>query len=265
MKNIFKLLLLCSFLVCPPLWASEDDSAESQGEERWFQVELLIYKQKSEANNLVSEVWPHDISLSYPDTWVRLKTADEYIANPRPHPVLAKWLTRVQKGPYTPFVLQNDSAKTFSKAAKQIQRYEGEVLLHQVWWQPLIQNDPEESPGILIRAGKSLGDHYELEGSIQFKLLRYLHIQPRLWLTEFSPDTLGASDPLISTWPALPLAPDQEQEQDQTSMLPTPLRIQQIVTIQQSRRMRSNETHFIDHPKLGILVRLTPYTEKPKP
>lgn len=35
--------------------------------------------------------------------------------------------------------------------------------------------------------------------------------------------------------------------------------VTQIVTLQQQRRMRSGELHYIDHPKLGLLVKVTPY------
>jgi hypothetical protein len=34
------------------------------------------------------------------------------------------------------------------------------------------------------------------------------------------------------------------------------------VLMQQSRRMRSNELHYLDHPLLGIVVKLTPLDEE---
>lgn len=48
---------------------------------------------------------------------------------------------------------------------------------------------------------------------------------------------------------------------DQAPQLNTssPYLINQIVTLNQSRRMRSDETHYIDHPKVGLLIRVTPY------
>tara|TARA_R110002110_G_scaffold66978_1_gene183121 strand:- start:219214 stop:220080 length:867 start_codon:yes stop_codon:yes gene_type:complete len=33
------------------------------------------------------------------------------------------------------------------------------------------------------------------------------------------------------------------------------------ILLQQKRRMRSNEIHYIDHPKLGLLIKFTPLTE----
>lgn len=41
-----------------------------------------------------------------------------------------------------------------------------------------------------------------------------------------------------------------------------PYVIRQIVTIKQKRRMRSGELHYIDHPRLGILLRIDPYQPK---
>ncbi len=38
-----------------------------------------------------------------------------------------------------------------------------------------------------------------------------------------------------------------------------PFKPRQIVLMQQKRRMRSGETHYIDHPYLGLLILITPY------
>jgi|GEM_PF-905990 len=39
--------------------------------------------------------------------------------------------------------------------------------------------------------------------------------------------------------------------------------IKNITTLNQTRRMRSNEIHYIDHPKLGVIINMTRY-ERPK-
>ena len=39
---------------------------------------------------------------------------------------------------------------------------------------------------------------------------------------------------------------------------PAPYRVNQIVTLKQARRMRSTELHYLDHPRLGLLIRVTP-------
>lgn len=272
MRKVQVLFLSLLLLSSKSLLASEDFPelvGSSGSSERWYRVELLIYKQKSVAGT-VEEVWPYEISLSYPDNWVKLKNQEEYIANPYPHPVLASWLSRIKTSPYTPFVLQGESTKSFSKTAKQIERSEEGVLFHGVWWQPFIQNDTRETPAILIKAGKQYGDHAELEGSVSFKLSRYLHISTNLWLSEFAAPAPDSADaPVRSPWPALPPSPDQPVLSDASDVtLPLEPVIaeshlpSQVILIKQARRMRSEETHYIDHPKLGIIVRITPQPEK---
>lgn len=74
-------------------------------------------------------------------------------------------------------------------------------------------------PALLIAAGEP-----ELRGTLRFSLARFLHVQPNLWFT--TENDLGE---------------------------------RYHVPVQQSRRMRSEETHYIDHPLFGIVVRITPW------
>ncbi|MCC1496279.1 CsiV family protein [Alcanivorax sp. 1008] len=65
---------------------------------------------------------------------------------------------------------------------------------------------------------------HELQGALRFHLSRYLHIEPILW---FGSDTAEGQ----RVW----------------------------VKIDQKRRMRSEELHYLDHPLFGLLVRITPW------
>ncbi len=58
-----------------------------------------------------------------------------------------------------------------------------------------------------------------------------------------------------------PLTLGEEQREGQT---PAPYLTQQIMTLKQSRKMRSKELHYIDHPRLGILVLVSPVEENPE-
>lgn len=64
----------------------------------------------------------------------------------------------------------------------------------------------------------------ELQGMLRLHLARYLHVEPELWFTSVS-------------------AEGQRFR----------------VSIDQSRRMRSGELHYLDHPLFGLLIRLTPH------
>lgn len=43
-----------------------------------------------------------------------------------------------------------------------------------------------------------------------------------------------------------------------------PYVIKEIATLNQKRRMRSDELHYIDHPKMGILIKILPYSPNEK-
>lgn len=62
----------------------------------------------------------------------------------------------------------------------------------------------------------------EFQGTIRLHLARYLHVEPELWFTSTSAEG-------ERFW----------------------------VTIDQNRRMRSDELHYLDHPLFGMLIRLT--------
>jgi len=47
---------------------------------------------------------------------------------------------------------------------------------------------------------------------------------------------------------------------DYARLAERPFLIKDIATLTQKRRMRSNELHYIDHPKMGILIKIAPYT-----
>lgn len=64
----------------------------------------------------------------------------------------------------------------------------------------------------------------ELQGALRFHLSRYLHLEPLLW---YGSDTESGQ----RIW----------------------------VKINQNRRMRSEELHYLDHPLFGLLVRITPW------
>lgn len=141
------------------------------------------------------------------------------------------------------------------------------VLLHQSWLQP-IRAEASATP-VLIQGGKRYDATYELDGIITLSRARFLHIETDLWFTEFSPltsDSLtsyganGANgSPLDSK---LTISRDIRQRYPEVAdWLSNQGQYVAIHThhLNQSRRMRSATMHFIDHPKLGVLIRTERY------
>lgn len=86
---------------------------------------------------------------------------------------------------------------------------------------------------VRLRGGNTLRPG-ELEGSLRFYMSRYLHLDIDLSFQDSSGATVAA---LPSAAPAA-----------------EPLRYR----IREQRRIKSQETHYFDHPKFGMLVRVTP-------
>jgi len=295
------LLLLMSSIPSQAATAASDDDFSSQtagpeesavNEVRWYQVELLIYKQKSVSTE-INEIWPKDITLSYPDNWDTLKTPSEY-----------EELYQKKSVVNTPFILLDKKQFQFSGVEKKLQANRNEILFHGAWRQSLTQNldQKAENPQtpILIHGGNTFDDHMELEGSITLSLQRYLHVDTNLWLTRFVPVKVSPATPATPAvtpapvadgaaasipppalnWPELPAFPLLKPmnsstttatiavtttAQDTSAAKPTEtpvvekkFQVDEIALNKQSRRMRSYETHYIDHPKFGILIRMTP-------
>jgi len=196
-----------------------------------------------------------------------------------------------------PFGLLDKSQESIGYAVNALNRERGvSVLFHESWLQPMFELD--DSSAIIISGGESFGEHRELEGTVTMSLSRYLHIHTNLWLSEFVANYGQQNEhwPDLPTQPK-PLALDPTDSsvelnsdtslsgnfdnksngfdlnfdsklserdqngylQDYSSLTERPFLIKEIVTMRQSRRMRSGELHYIDHPKLGLLIKVTPY------
>ncbi|WP_339337837.1 CsiV family protein [uncultured Oceanicoccus sp.] len=193
-----------------------------------------------------------------------------------------------------PFTLLPQEEQSFSTIKQQLFRQKDlRQLFHGAWRQPIGKRNDSES--LLIRGGDQFDNHFELEGSISFGLERYLHITTNLWLSTFVSNAGRMENP----WPVLPKAPIVSSANDPETAINGPAQdvfnqtssntgsnmimasnhvmknpfldlthsqyaVDQTSTMRQSRRMRSNELHYIDHPLMGLLVRITPY-EFPEP
>jgi hypothetical protein len=127
------------------------------------------------------------------------------------------------------------------------------VLSNQSWVQPI----GSEPTHVLVQAGQRYDDRFEVEGSLSVTRSRFLHLQTNLWYTVFEPRSgeskpsfeafqSNLSDEILSQHQGLVKV---ERERGQYFPAKTHLMFQ-------SRRMRSDELHYIDHPLFGIVVRI---------
>jgi len=137
-------------------------------------------------------------------------------------------------------------ALTLSGPANRLGRSSGyRVLLHGRWLQPVPARDAPEA--LLIEAGMGRDGMAALQGSFDVTLGRYLHFNAHLYYTEPLLDRAPVEHALPP--PGLEIAPAPALEA-------ADLRSHGYMQLHQSRRLRSDELHYLDHPKLGIIVKI---------
>ncbi|MBB5187406.1 MULTISPECIES: CsiV family protein [Zhongshania] len=216
-----------------------------------FHIDMVVYA-NNDPGNMYEEDWPDNVHLRYPRKWVRLQTNTN---SPR---------------------IVDSSDPEFAKAAQSLRmssRYRPLFLAS--WEQDLLPR--KKSPAILIQGGRQFGKHYELEGYIRIAVERYLHVDTNLWLVRYGshsgnyylphqPQSYDEPEELSSLADkAFEDSPEYRQfKQQNPDFQPSAQAqqdadhpIEQIVVMKQQRRMRSDELHFIDHPKFGVIIKVT--------
>ncbi|MBV1920266.1 MAG: peptidoglycan binding protein CsiV [Pseudomonadales bacterium] len=171
------------------------------------------------------------------------------------------------------------------------------ILTTKTWRQPGLALSA--SIPVLIQAGEEFDGDYELEGTVNISLSRYLHVQSNLWLSEYvkqielsntwweesTLENAPTFEGLLtdSTYASETDEPGEQNLNDTTTLhsvdsnsstpLLSALNINEssthyeairTVVIDESRRMRSNELHYLDHPLFGMVIKITSY-EAPAP
>ena len=179
------------------------------------------------------------------------------------------------------FAVQEPSDEEFLKALNSLTRSPNyEILYQSTWVQPPLEE--QEALSVLVQAGEVHDGFYELEGTTRLHVSRYLHFSGNLWLAKYvqqievvkpwwqdssTPDASLSDSGINSTLnEGFTLELNQPLEFDQAAATPismgeTITRYQSIRTgvMSESRRMRSGELHYLDHPLFGVMVKVIPY------
>lgn len=260
-----------------------------QAQDRWYQVELSVFTHEAfdpERQIPGQERWldrPEDVS--YPRNLAKLNTLAEALSledwsvlqpvpagsaepndddgqgkpeTPLPRPFAASPDFRLPDFQRDPFVRLPASAHDFTQTNAAFTRSPQHRLLYHAAWRQVIRQ-PGLSQHIAVSGGQAFGDRHELEGSVRFRFNPNedrVVIDADLWLTRFS---LDPDREAISLPPLPNLLASPEVVSDVAGAHPV-----QLFRLEQSRDMRSNEFHYLDHPALGVVVMVRPY-ELPAP
>ena len=197
---------------------------------------------------------------------------------------------------YQPFVTLERERRELSPGAARMNRSgRYQLLFHESWIQP-VSDRGSALPIVIDRSGDT-GEWPLLQGSILLYLSRYLHLETDLWLNTDgsylpgtwwlpppplappsvlvdglplpaareaaaqaeagvieSAQTVARTDDFFSLASPAGAAPDEE-----AAPPPPPWPWRHAVRMQQKRRMRSQEVHYLDHPLLGVVIVVTPF------
>ena len=249
MKRLIPLLLL--FVSLPSL------------AQRQFDIEVIIFKRAVDAEK-VNESWPNTqpkISLervgSFQDTQYRASKG-------------------VKMLPYSEYKLTPQKDKLKQHAGF-------EVLMHTAWRQG--DQGKSSAPVFHIQAGKDFSKQfnadgsekgtitasadgfqeetidkplYELDGKLQIYVQHYLYAETTLDLKAPSVREVKLQEQQIELDSPVSGAESNVQVGNLTEISPT-VEVEEFLKsyrMEQKRRMRSTETHYLDHPLLGMVIQV---------
>ncbi len=141
-----------------------------------------------------------------------------------------------------------DSLSLRSTATRMRRSDDYAVLHHGGWLQAIPPRDSARP--LLIQLGASMPDAtFELEGSVSVTLGRFLHFAAEVWLRQDPSDTRDLADTRGEAKSIGGAEGDPERSRADGAG---------YALLSESRRMRPGEVHYLDHPWLGILVRIVP-------
>ncbi len=277
-------------LLIPALLATATLQAEE--ETKWYDIEIIIFSDK-EGVNIDAEMWPEQLVIEPRQNAVKLvETAagtTTPVAGSQPTAfqrlrvedlTLTEQAARIERARRYELLLhlgwrQPGLSEAEAKAIR-ISDYTRAGNTEAAAAAPL---SPSYGDGTAAATEHDLFAQAEtvqpgLDGYVALILARYLHIETDLvyrvpreqGVTAETDSGMGTTVDTASTMPPWPPAAT-EGTQSGTAYPADRANAEQLVPpspylnfhLQESRRMRSNEIHYLDHPMFGVIIQVRPY------
>lgn len=231
-----------SIFISSNAFSQTEEEVFSEYFKNWYQVELIIFE-RIEPSSEDPEIWPKNLSLTYPPQLTFLNdpaqevlsdehteednenatTSEEEKLDENSHqdlletlkrsdlndPLNKKYLDAVEKSELERMTPKEQPFTILEETLSQL-GHEAKLLGRDRNMRLLAHKtwrqpmkDQDEALSIVLTGGEEFGEHFELEGSIKLFVSRYLHLHANLWLTQFEAN-IGQE---IEHWPALPERP----------------------------------------------------------
>ena len=260
-------LLLPLILLCT--------SFSSSAEERWFEVELLLFQRNTAIKAVKEDLAIKDIIIDTNTSIPLVKTEADGLC--------VEGLSCLHKK--IPLLIDN---RQFASQANGFQRLSNEQLqltaqrnklerhaafkpvLHLAWRMPVKSRNSAQA--IHLFAGENYADNmpqgtsdkWAIDGNFKLYLDHYLFIDSQLLIrqetTSFVAKTQGQEFEVVNT-------ENDVQVIKQTESFVEPLEVQKKTVLNealfdQNHRLRSGEIHYFDHPLMGMIVQIRKIPEQ---
>ena len=261
-------------------------STQAAGQDRWFQIEATVFTNESRFGR-DAEYWlPNQPALGFPENIRRLATVQDKLlieaflsAEDDSQETDASANEETQRnqrilsmGPeperatdeFRLFDLLRDEylnlparLSDFSQTNRALERSpDHKLLFHGHWRQRVVSSD--EATSIYIEDLRGRNSRPKLNGALTIRFNEQedrVVVDANLWLIE----TAGAIENGME-WrlPEMPAALNNPINGEIQSTKNSGGSIR-VYPMQQSREMRSNEFHYLDHPALGLIIAVRPY------
>ena len=261
-------------------------SAQAAGQDRWFQIEATVFTNESRFD-LDAEYWlPNQPELSFPESIRRLATvqdklligafltaednSQETAAAPNEETLRSQRILSMGPEPervadeFRLFDVLRDEyldlparLSDFSQTNRALERSpDHKLLFHGHWRQRVVSAD--EATSIYIEGSRRRDSLPILNGSLTIRFNDQkdrVVVDANLWLIEAAGNAERSAE---WTLPEIPAAVS-DPTSGTTRSAKYPAASFRVYPMQQSREMRSNEFHYLDHPALGLIIAVRPY------
>ena len=261
-------------------------SGYSLAQERWFQIELSIFSNENIEDRNAESWLPSDYELNYPKNMRKLSLLTDLflsdhnlddrlsVTGSASQEEIDEMIRKDQLKNIRPWIKNSESNfklfdfsrddftqlspvdSDFQQTNRTLERSSDHRLLYHGLWRQAVRQSSNAVP-IYIEGGLRYGDNHELQGSVTIRFNENedrVVVDTHIWLIEYS-----IVKDSSSKWklPQIPESIRRESRENSSSLTYFP---NNVYVMEQSREMRSNEFHYLDHPALGLVISVKPYS-----
>ena len=261
-------------------------SSYSVAQERWFQIELSIFSNENIEDRNAESWLPSDYELNYPENMRKLSLLtdlflsdhnlddrssvtgsasqeeidamirNDQLKNIRPRIKSTESNFKLFDFSRDEFTQLSPVDSDFQQTNRTLERSSDHRLLYHGLWRQAVRQSSNAVP-IYIEGGLRYGDNHELQGSVTIRFNENedrVVVDTHIWLIEYSIVKDSSSEWKL---PQIPESIRRESRENSSSLTYFP---NNVYVMEQSREMRSNEFHYLDHPALGFVISVKPYS-----